>query len=77
MPKEMTIIGNYYNKYNTKNPIERFLLKNYEDKHISRTFGADLMVNFTRGLAVMMSYDRLNGYGITSNAIFAELRVRF
>ena len=54
-----------------------YTLKNYGDKHISRTFGADLIVNLTRGLAVMMSYDRLNGYGITSNSIFGELSVRF
>lgn len=54
-----------------------YTLKNYEDKHISRTFGTDLMVNLTHGLAVMISYDRLNGYGITSNSIFGELSVRF
>jgi hypothetical protein len=54
-----------------------YVLKNYGDKHISRTFGTDLIVNLTRGLAVMMSYDRLNGYGITSNSIFGELSVRF
>jgi hypothetical protein len=54
-----------------------YTLKNFVDKHISRTFGTDLIVNLTRGLAMMMSYDRLNGYGITSNSIFAELSVRF
>lgn len=54
-----------------------YTLKNYEDRHISRTVGADLIINLTRGLAVMTSYDRLDGYGITSNSIFAELSVRF
>jgi hypothetical protein len=54
-----------------------YTLKNYEDKHISRTFGTDLIVNVTRGLGLMLSYDRLNGYGITSNSIFGELSIRF
>jgi hypothetical protein len=54
-----------------------FSLKSYDDKHISRTYGADLYVILTRELGVMMSYDRLNGYGITSNSLFAELSVRF
>jgi hypothetical protein len=54
-----------------------YTLKNYEDKHISRTIGGDLIVNLTRGLSAMMSYDRLDGYGLTSNSIFAELSVRF
>ena len=54
-----------------------YTLKNYDDKHLSRTMGADLIVNLARSLSVMMSYDRLNGYGITSNSIFADLSVRF
>jgi len=54
-----------------------YTLKNYEDKHISRTLGSDLIINLTRGLGLMVSYDRLDGYGITSNSIFGELSVRF
>ncbi len=54
-----------------------YTLKSYADKHISRTFGSDLIVNLTRNLSAMVSYDRLNGYGLTSNSIFGELSVRF
>jgi hypothetical protein len=54
-----------------------YTLKTYEDKHLSRTIGTDLIMNLTRSLAVMVSYDRLKGYGITSNSIFGELSVRF
>jgi 2-polyprenyl-3-methyl-5-hydroxy-6-metoxy-1,4-benzoquinol methylase len=31
MPEELPIIGNYYYKYASKNPIERYLIKRYED----------------------------------------------
>lgn len=54
-----------------------YTLKNYEDRHISRTMGTDLILNLTRAVSMMMSYDRLDGYGITSNSIFGELSVRF
>jgi hypothetical protein len=54
-----------------------YSLKTYDDKHVSRTIGADLYVVLTRDLGVMVSYDRLNGYGLTSNSLFAELSVRF
>lgn len=54
-----------------------YTLKNYGDKHLSRTVGSDLIVNLTRQLSIMMSYDRLDGYGIMSNSIFGELSVRF
>jgi hypothetical protein len=54
-----------------------YTLRSYGDKHVSRTSGADLFVNVTRALAFMISYDRLQGYGIASNSIFGELSVRF
>lgn len=31
MSEDTTILGNYYDKYKSANPVERFLLKNYED----------------------------------------------
>jgi hypothetical protein len=54
-----------------------YTLKNYGDRHVSRTLGSDLMLNLTRQISAMLSYDRLDGYGITSNSIFADLSVRF
>lgn len=54
-----------------------YTLKNYNDRHLSRTLGSDLVVLLTRGISFMMTYDRLNGYGITSNSFFGELSVRF
>ncbi len=54
-----------------------YTLKNYDDRHLSKTFGTDIIIMISRELGLMMSYDRLNGYGITSNSFFGELSVRF
>lgn len=54
-----------------------YTLKNYADRHLSRTLGADVMLTLTRQLGFMMSYDILKGYGITSNSLFGELSMRF
>jgi len=54
-----------------------YTLKNYADRHLSRTVGADVMLMLTRQLGFMMSYDMLKGYGISSNSLFGELSMRF
>lgn len=54
-----------------------YTLKNYDDRHLSRTMGTDVIFNLTRAMSMMVSYDRLDGYGIISNSIFGELSVRF
>lgn len=43
----------------------------------STTVGADLLVFLNSALTLMTTYDRLQGYGLVSNSIFAELSVRF
>jgi hypothetical protein len=48
-----------------------------ETKSRSTTLGADLMLNLTRSLGLVASYDRLDGYGTKSSALFAEFSVRF
>ena len=54
-----------------------YTLKNYDGTQMSRTVGSDLIFNFSRGLGLMVTYDRLTGYGMTSNSIFGEFSVRF
>lgn len=46
-------------------------------KNTSTTLGADVLVFLSRSLSLLATYDRLNGYGTISNALFAELSVRF
>ena len=54
-----------------------YTLKNYDGTQMSRTVGSDLIFNFSRGLGLMVTYDRLTGYCMTSNSIFGEFSVRF
>ena len=54
-----------------------YTLKNYDGTQTSRTVGSDLIINLARGLGLMVTYDRLTGYGMTSNSIFGEFSVRF
>jgi len=48
-----------------------------EDRHMSRSLGADLFVSLWRWLTVVMSYDRPEGYGAKSQSLFAEVSLRF
>jgi ubiquinone/menaquinone biosynthesis C-methylase UbiE len=57
MPEETAIIGNYYNKYKTKNPIERFLLNNYE-KTLKRII---------KSLSIKKIYEVGSGEGVILN----------
>ncbi len=46
-------------------------------KNSSTTLGADILVFLSRSLSLLATYDRLDGYGSVSNAVFTELSVRF
>jgi hypothetical protein len=59
-----------YQQYN-------YTVTKIEMRSRSTTLGADLMVTLTRSLGLVASYDRLDGYGTRSNALFAEFSVRF
>jgi len=63
-------LGFRYQQYNYK-------VKKINTRSISTTYGADLMVNLSRTFGVVATYDRLEGYGTKSNAVFAEFSVRF
>ncbi len=54
-----------------------YTVKQTDLRSQSTTLGADMMVFFSNALTFMASYDRLDGFGVTSNSIFAEFGVRF
>lgn len=54
-----------------------YTIRSIQTKASSTSFGTDVLIPITRNLAFAGSYDRLQGSGISSNAFFAELTVRF
>ncbi|MEO8166949.1 MAG: hypothetical protein ABI623_01790, partial [bacterium] len=54
-----------------------YTVKQTDQRNSSTTIGADLMVFLTRTVSFIATYDRLNGYGVVSNSVFAEISVRF
>lgn len=54
-----------------------YTVRRIEGQASSTTLGADVMVTVTKSLMLIGSYDRLEGYGMRSHALFAELSLRF
>lgn len=54
-----------------------YTIRQTSQRDHSTTIGADLLVFITRSLTLMTTYDRLDGYGVISNSVFAELSMRF
>ena len=60
----------------------RYRQYQYDVRSISRqnkstTIGADLFFFITRQLSLITTFERLQGYGVDSNSMFAEFSVRF
>ena len=55
----------------------RYTIKRVEQRDNSTTYGGDLIIPLTRALVLSASYDRFEGYGISSNTFFGEFSVRF
>ncbi|MBI5473755.1 MAG: hypothetical protein HY961_15560 [Ignavibacteriae bacterium] len=54
-----------------------YTVKQTDLRNRSTTLGADAMIFLSNSLTFIATYDRLEGFGITSNSVFAELSVRF
>lgn len=54
-----------------------YTLRQTNRREHSTTLGADLLVFLGSSLTLMTTYDRLEGYGSRSHALFAEFGVRF
>ncbi len=66
----MVDIGIRYQEYSNN-------IKRFEQKNFSKTIGADVVFAFSRMLSLYTSFDRLQGFGSTSNSFYTELSVRF
>lgn len=54
-----------------------FRISQSGSRNNSTTLGGDILIFLSRAVSLLATYDRLDGYGIVSNALFAELSVRF
>ncbi|HXG00792.1 MAG TPA: hypothetical protein VNL69_08390, partial [Bacteroidota bacterium] len=54
-----------------------YTIRQTDQRERSTTIGADLLVFLSSSLTLMTTYDWLEGYGLRSHSIFAELGVRF
>ena len=52
-------------------------VRSISTKNKSTTIGADLLFFLTRQLSLITTFERLQGYGVDSNSLYAEFSVRF
>jgi len=54
-----------------------YTVRQISQAYVNRTLGGDILVSLTSALTLTVSYERLQGGGITSRSLFAEFGVRF
>jgi len=54
-----------------------YVVRQTDQRNQSTTLGCDVMVFITRSLSFLVTYDRLDGYGVISHSVFAEFGLRF
>jgi len=52
-------------------------VRSISSQNKSTTIGADLLFFITRQVSLITTFERLQGYGVNSNSLFAEFSVRF